>query len=152
MFRSKQDYVYALLTGYVDPPPGVEIREGLNYNPYFPGGAIGMARVLYDGLVEFEDGTPATTSQMAKDVTTFLAWASEPELDQRKKMGMQASIILTGLLAMSIWVKKFKWAGIKSRKLVCELPLCSFSLRRVFANGLPSRWGSSQQRVQRFND
>ena len=80
-----------------------------------------MARVLYDGLVEFEDGTPATTSQMAKDVTTFLAWASEPELDQRKKMGMQASIILTGLLAMSIWVKKFKWAGIKSRKLVCEL-------------------------------
>lgn len=126
----KQDYVYALLTGYVDPPPGVEIREGLNYNPYFPGGAIGMARVLYDGLVEFEDGTPATTSQMAKDVVTFLAWASEPELDQRKKMGMQASIILTGLLAMSIWVKKFKWAGIKSRKLVCASPLVFTGARR----------------------
>ncbi|KAI9629167.1 hypothetical protein KEM48_011013 [Puccinia striiformis f. sp. tritici PST-130] len=43
------DYIMALLTGYVDPPAGVEIREGLNYNPYFPGGAIGMARVLYDG-------------------------------------------------------------------------------------------------------
>jgi hypothetical protein len=114
-----QDYVYSLLTGYVDPPPGVEIREGLNYNPYFPGGAISMGRVLYDGLVEFDDGTPATTSQMAKDVTTFLAWASEPELDQRKKMGMQATIILSGLLAISIWVKKFKWAPIKSRKLVC---------------------------------
>lgn len=28
----------------------------MNYNPYFPGGAISMARVLYDGLVEFEDG------------------------------------------------------------------------------------------------
>jgi ubiquinol-cytochrome c reductase cytochrome c1 subunit len=44
------------LTGYVDPPAGVEIREGLNYNPYFPGGAIGMARVLFDGLVEYDDG------------------------------------------------------------------------------------------------
>jgi len=44
------------LTGYVDAPAGVEIREGLNYNPYFPGGAIAMARVLFDGLVEFEDG------------------------------------------------------------------------------------------------
>lgn len=52
-----QDYVYSLLTGYIDPPAGVEIREGLNYNPYFPGGAIGMARVLYDGLVEYPDGS-----------------------------------------------------------------------------------------------
>ncbi|KAI5475325.1 cytochrome c1 [Pseudohyphozyma bogoriensis] len=116
------DYVYALITGYVDPPAGVEIREGLNYNPYFPGGAIGMARVLYDGLVEYEDGTPATTSQMAKDVTTFLAWASEPELDQRKKMGFQATIILSTMLALSIWVKKIKWAPIKNRKLIYNPP------------------------------
>lgn len=87
-----------MITGYVDPPAGVEIREGLNYNPYFPGGAIGMARVLYDGLVEYEDGTPATTSQMAKDVVSFLSWTAEPELDDRKKMGMQATIILTSLL------------------------------------------------------
>jgi cytochrome c1 len=51
-----QDYIFALLTGYVDPPAGVEVREGMNYNPFFPGGAIGMARVLFDGLVDFEDG------------------------------------------------------------------------------------------------
>lgn len=44
------------MTGYIDPPAGVEIREGMNYNPFFPGGAISMARVLFDGLVEFEDG------------------------------------------------------------------------------------------------
>jgi cytochrome c1 len=51
-----QDYVFSLLTGYMDPPAGVEIRDGMNYNPYFPGGAISMARVLFDGLVEYEDG------------------------------------------------------------------------------------------------
>ena len=59
-----QDYIFSLLTGYVDPPAGVEIREGLHYNPYFPGGALGMGRVLYDGLVEYDDGTPATLTQM----------------------------------------------------------------------------------------
>ncbi|EIE75628.1 hypothetical protein G6F46_009684 [Rhizopus delemar] len=117
-----EDYVFSLLTGYVDAPGGIEVREGLNYNPYFPGGAIAMARVLFDGVVEYEDGTPATTSQMAKDVSTFLAWAAEPEHDDRKKMGMKAVIILTGLTAMSIWLKRFKWAPIKSRKIVYNPP------------------------------
>lgn len=50
------DYVFSLLTGYVDPPAGVTVAEGMNYNPYFPGGAIGMGRVLFDGLVEYDDG------------------------------------------------------------------------------------------------
>ena len=116
------DYVYSLLTGYVDPPPGVTLAEGMNYNPYFPGGGIAMARVLYDGLVEYEDGTPATTSQMAKDVTVFLNWSAEPEHDQRKKMGMQAMIIFSALFTLSIYVKKFKWAGIKNRKLFYNPP------------------------------
>ena len=101
------DYIFSLLTGYVDPPAGVHVPEGMNYNPYFPGGGIAMARVLYDGLVEYDDSelpassespaahldisleTPATASQMAKDVVSFLSWAAEPELDERKKMGMQ---------------------------------------------------------------
>ncbi|CAG8553745.1 4727_t:CDS:10 [Ambispora leptoticha] len=116
------DYVFALLTGYVEPPAGVHIREGLNYNPYFPGGAIAMARVLFDGLVEYEDGTPATTSQMAKDVTTFLCWAAEPEHDERKKMGAKAIIILSALFALSIWLKRNRWSVLKSRKIVYAPP------------------------------
>ena len=51
------NYVYSLLTGYADPPAGVEVREGLHYNPYFPGGAIAMAQNIYDEVVEFDDGT-----------------------------------------------------------------------------------------------
>ena len=116
------DYVMALLTGYQDPPAGIEIREGLNFNPYFPGGSIAMGRVLFDGLVEYEDGTPSTTTQMAKDVATFLHWASEPEHDDRKKMGFQAVIILSGLTALSLYVKRLKWAPIKTRKLVYNPP------------------------------
>jgi ubiquinol-cytochrome c reductase cytochrome c1 subunit len=66
-----------------------------------------MARVLYDGLVEYEDGTPASTSQMAKDVVEFLNWAAEPEMDQRKKMGVATIVVTSVLLALSIWVKRY---------------------------------------------
>jgi len=116
------DYVFSLLTGYVDPPAGLEIKEGMNYNPYFPGGAIGMARVLYDGLVEYPDETPATTTQMAKDVVQFLTWAAEPELDERKRMGLQATIMFSALFVISIWVKRYKWLPVKTRKLVYNPP------------------------------
>ncbi|KAF8075081.1 cytochrome C1 family-domain-containing protein [Lyophyllum atratum] len=117
------DYVFSLLTGYMDPPAGVEIREGMNYNPYFPGGAIAMARVLFDGLVDFDDETPATTSQMAKDVTTFLSWAAEPEHDERKKYGIKAVIILSALTLISLYVKRFKWSPVKNRKIFYNPPV-----------------------------
>lgn len=55
---------------------------------------------------------------MAKDICTFLAWGTEPEYDDRKKMSMKAVINLTGWIASSIWLKRFKWAPIKSRKIV----------------------------------
>jgi ubiquinol-cytochrome c reductase cytochrome c1 subunit len=68
-----QTYVFSLLTGYCDPPARVVIREGLHYNPYFLGGAIAMTKILNDSVVEYEDGTPATESQMEKYVVTFLS-------------------------------------------------------------------------------
>ncbi|KAG0671871.1 cytochrome c1 [Maudiozyma exigua] len=117
------DYIFSLLTGYPeDAPEGVTLPVGANYNPYFPGGSIAMARVLFDDLVEYEDGTPATTSQMAKDVTQFLNWCSEPEHDERKRQGLKAIIILSSLYLLSVWVKKFKWAGIKTRQFTFTPP------------------------------
>ena len=41
------------MTGYYDPPAGVTLREGLYYNPYFPGGAIGMSKALYSEVSIF---------------------------------------------------------------------------------------------------
>lgn len=112
-----ENYLWALLTGYRDAPEGINVREGLYYNPYFPGGQIAMAQALYDGAVEYEDGTEATASQMAKDVATFLAWAAEPEHDERKKMGMEwiggFIILALGMLYM----KRFYWSLYKSRRL-----------------------------------
>ncbi|KAJ3489634.1 hypothetical protein NLI96_g1982 [Meripilus lineatus] len=117
------DYIFALLTGYTEPPAGFEIRDGMNYNAYFPGNAISMARVLFDGVVEYEDGTPSTSSQMAKDVVTFLNWAAEPEHDERKKIGLKAVILFSALTAISLYVKRFKWSYIKTRKIVYNPPV-----------------------------
>jgi ubiquinol-cytochrome c reductase cytochrome c1 subunit len=72
--HSGQDYLFSLLTGYCEAPAGKEMMPGLYYNPYFPGGAIAMPPPLNDDGVEYEDGTPATISQQAKDVVQFLNW------------------------------------------------------------------------------
>ena len=55
---------------------------------------IGMAPPLYTGVIEYEDGTPATQSQLAKDVSTFLTWSASPELDIRRKYGNKKTDIL----------------------------------------------------------
>ena len=83
------DYLYSLLVGYNDPPKGLEIPEGMYFNTFYSGNFIAMPQPLYDGGVEYFDGTKATKDQMARDVTTFLAWTSEPELENRKRLGFK---------------------------------------------------------------
>ena len=63
--------------------------EGYYFNAYALGQITAMPPVLYANVIEYEDGTPATVSQLAKDVCTFLKWAGEPEHDDRKRMGMK---------------------------------------------------------------
>lgn len=111
------DYLFALLTGYVDPPEGRELPEGLYYNPYFSGAAIAMEKQLNDGQIEYEDGTPATASQMAKDVSVFLAWVSEPEHDDRKKAGFQVVLGLAIATLLTGYYKRMRWSPLKTRKI-----------------------------------
>lgn len=111
------NYIFSLLTGYPEEPPaGAVVPEGLNFNPYFPGTGIAMARVLYDDLVEYEDGTQASTSQMAKDVVEFLNWTAEPEMDDRKKMGWKVLAVTSVLFTLSVWVKR---SVLKRRSVDC---------------------------------
>lgn len=116
--HSGPDYIYALLTGYdKELPAGWPDKPGLHYNPYFPDGAIAMAAPLSDGQVEYEDDTPATVSQMAKDVVCFLQWCSEPEQDDRKKKGCQMIIVMTTLGLIAGYYKRWSWASVKSRRI-----------------------------------
>ncbi|KAJ3624955.1 hypothetical protein MTP99_018544 [Tenebrio molitor] len=112
-----EDYIFSLLTGYCEAPAGIVLREGQYYNPYFPGGAISMAQALFNEVLEYEDGTPATASQLAKDVATFLKWTGEPEFDDRKVMAIKATGIFTLLIAISFYIKRHKWISFKTRKI-----------------------------------
>jgi len=118
--HGNEDYVYHLLNGYTDPPAGIQLMDGQHFNPYMLGGAIAMQAPIYNEIIEFEDGTPATQSQIAKDVVTFLSWASSPEHDMRKKMGLKFLTVITITTLGLYYVKRFKFSVLKSRKLVYQ--------------------------------
>jgi len=95
-------YVYSILTGFGHPvPAGFKVTDGKYYNPYFEGWNISMPPPLKDGTVSYSDGTKATVEQEAHDVVTFLSWASEPKLEERKRFGfgvMAFLVLLAGVL------------------------------------------------------
>ena len=105
------NYVDAILQGFEDKPPaGVTIPDGSYYNKYFPGHAIKMPKPLSDGQVTFDDGSPATVAQYAKDVTTFLMWAAEPHMEARKRIGLQVFVFLILFTGLMYFTKKKVWA------------------------------------------
>lgn len=106
------DYVFALLTGYEDPPEDVEVAPGMNYNLFFPGEQIAMFEPLFEGAVFYEDGTEATIEQMAEDITQFLMWTAEPKLEDRKRMGLGVMIFLVLLTGLFVAVKRQVWADV----------------------------------------
>ncbi len=106
------DDVHALLTGYTDPPDGIDLLDVQSYNLYFPGNVTAMAPPLFEDAVEYGDGTPATVEQMATDVTSFLAWAAEPEMEERKRMGIKVILFLLVLTGLLYAVKRKVWADL----------------------------------------
>lgn len=107
------DYIYSLMVGYKDEAPeGVEMSEGTNYNEFFPGHQIFMAAPLYGETVEFPDGTSGTLEEEAKYIVSFLAWASEPELEERKSLGLKVLLYLIVLTGMLYALKRRIWSRI----------------------------------------
>jgi cytochrome c1 len=102
------DYIRSLLIGYTGESEGV-----LYENRYFPGGRIAMPPPLAEGAVPYADGTETTVEQYATDVATFLQWAADPHMEQRKRLGV---VVMFFLLAMSILLYlayKQVWRGVK---------------------------------------
>lgn len=106
------DYLHGILIGYTPAPKDVKVPDGMYYNAYFGGHQIAMPPPLSEGAVEFPDGTKATVAQMAHDVTTFLAWTAEPEMEERKSMGIRVLLFLLVLTGLLYAVKRSVWADV----------------------------------------
>lgn len=95
------EYIAAYLAAFSED---TKEEAGVIYyhNPVFPGDWTAMPQVLFEDMVAYEDGTPATPPQMAEDVSAFLMWTAEPKLEARKRAGFVA-IGLLGLLTVLLF-------------------------------------------------
>ncbi len=120
-------YVYSLLSGYTDQEgykndageellkefPDAAAGAGLYFNPYFKNLNIAMAPPLSEGVVTFDDGSPATVDAMSKDVAAFLAWTAEPKMEVRKKTGWAALVFLLIFTILAYMSYRTIWANQK---------------------------------------
>jgi cytochrome c1 len=107
------DYVYGILNGFRDAAPaGFMLPQGKSYNEYFPGHAIAMPPPLADGSVKFQDGTKASLPQEAHDVVTFLTWAAEPYMEERKQTGAKAILFLLIMTIVLYGAKRRVWKAV----------------------------------------
>ena len=109
-----EDYVYSVLTGYKPAPSDMKMADGMNYNVAFPGHQIAMPQPLDNagGTVTYSDGSKPSLSQEAHDVVTFLAWASEPQEDARKQMGLKVMLFLAVFTGLIIAAKRAVWKDV----------------------------------------
>ncbi len=106
------DFIHAILTGYDEPPEDFELADGMSYHHYFAGHQIAMPAPLYDEAVEYADETEASVDRMARDVVTFLAWAAEPELEERKRIGLKVLIFIAVFTALLYAIKVKVWSKL----------------------------------------
>tara|TARA_B110000438_G_C15816736_1_gene652310 strand:+ start:38 stop:607 length:570 start_codon:yes stop_codon:yes gene_type:complete len=107
------DYIYNLLLGYNEPPKGVSVGEGMYYNEWMPGNQIAMPSPLSDGVVDYDDGTDTNIQQLSEDVTTFLKWSAEPEMEVRKNLGIKV-ILFFIILGLVVYLAKNRlWREVR---------------------------------------
>ncbi|HEX5959417.1 MAG TPA: cytochrome c1, partial [Hyphomicrobiaceae bacterium] len=107
------DYIYAFLTGFKEPPAGIKVPDGMNFNTAFPAPHFtGMPDPFAggDGFIKYDDGTPETVDNYARDVASFLAWSANPELNQRKRLGVLVMLYLLITTILLYFAKKRIWS------------------------------------------
>jgi ubiquinol-cytochrome c reductase cytochrome c1 subunit len=102
-------YIYHLLTGYAAAPAGTTLLPGHFYNSGFPGGQIAMPPPLKGNDVTYADGVTASLPQEAADVSAFLAWTADPNLDARREVGVRAVLFLIFLSLLAFATKRRIW-------------------------------------------
>lgn len=107
------DYIYSILTGYDNPPQNITPAPGLYFNRYFANQQIAMPTPLVDDQVTYIDGTKASVEQMARDVTIFLQWAAEPEMEHRKSLGLKTMFYLIIFTILFYIVKRRVWSDVQ---------------------------------------
>lgn len=105
------DYIYGLLTGYKEAPKGFKLADGMSYNAGFPGHQIAMPQPAL-GTAGYANKALATPEQQARDVTAFLAWAADPSLEQRKRIGWQVMLYLLITTVLLYLGKKRIWSKL----------------------------------------
>ena len=106
------DYVYSILTGYHEPPEGTTLLDSQHWNEYMPGHVIAMAPPLSEGMITYEDGSPQTVDQYARDIVNFLTWAADPYMEERKRTGVKVLIFLAVFAGLMYAVKKKIWSKL----------------------------------------
>jgi ubiquinol-cytochrome c reductase cytochrome c1 subunit len=109
------DYIYAYLTGYKDPPADVKVPDLMNYNEAFPTPHMTAMPNPFaggDGFVKYDDDTPRTVENYARDVTAFLAWAADPRLEERKRLGLMVTVYLLITAILLYFAKRRVWSKV----------------------------------------
>jgi ubiquinol-cytochrome c reductase cytochrome c1 subunit len=124
MTKARHDggaYIHSLLTGYQPQStkmlkefPDIKTPEGLHYNPYFANLNIAMPPPLTsDGQVGYADGTKATKEQMSTDVSAFLTWTAEPNLEARHAAGFASIIFILIFCGLAWGAYQNVWRDVK---------------------------------------
>ena len=106
------DYIYNLLLGYNEVPEGLTVGEGMYYNEWMPGNQISMPSPLSDNVIDYDDGTDTNIQQLSEDVTTFLKWAAEPEMEIRKNLGIKVILFFIILGSVVYLAKNRLWKDV----------------------------------------
>ncbi|WP_372840984.1 cytochrome c1 [Phaeovulum sp.] len=128
------EYIYSILVGYEEAPACAPADFDGYYNVTFTSGAVpdeckdengvstvpgtwfAMPQMIFDDVVEYADGTPASAHQVAEDISAFLMWTAEPKMMARKKAGLIAILLLSLLSVTLYYSNKQLWAPHKGKK------------------------------------
>jgi ubiquinol-cytochrome c reductase cytochrome c1 subunit len=62
--------------------------------------------------ITYKDGIPSTVAQNASDIVTFLAWAADPEMAQRKNIGFKVVLDFLAMAGVTYALKRKIWADV----------------------------------------